>query len=161
RLPSEAEWEYACRAGTQTRYYFGDNENQLGDYAWYGDNSGDSILNTAEIWENNQEGYFDRLMNNKNKTHPVGQKQPNPWGLYDMHGNVWEWCEDQWHDNYQKAPTDGSPWNDNDSQERVVRGGSWLYFPWICRSASRHYNNPVSRDYDVGFRVLCESPRLS
>jgi formylglycine-generating enzyme required for sulfatase activity len=136
RLPSEAEWEYACRAGTQTRYYFGDNENQLGDYAWYEDNSG-------------------------SKTHPVGQKKQNPWGLYDMHGNVWEWCEDSWHPNYQGAPTDGSPWNDNDSQKRVRRGGSWYNSPWNCRSAYRFNSDPGLRFINFGFRVLCEGPRLS
>jgi formylglycine-generating enzyme required for sulfatase activity len=83
RLPSEAEWEYACRAGSKTEYYFGDDAKQLGDYAWYNENS-------------NQ------------KTHVVGQKKSNAWGLYDMHGNVWEWCEDIWHGDYEGAPTDGS-----------------------------------------------------
>ncbi|MBJ7900161.1 MAG: SUMF1/EgtB/PvdO family nonheme iron enzyme [Cyanobacteria bacterium RI_101] len=136
RLPSEAEWEYTCRAGTQTHYYFGDDENQLGDYAWHSGNSGV-------------------------KTHPVGQKKPNLWGLYDMHGNVWEWCEDQWHDNYKNAPTDGSPWIDNYSQIRVIRGGCWGSNLWYCRSASRLYDSPVDRSNSIGFRVLCESSRLS
>ena len=129
RLPSEAEWEYACRAGTQTRYYFGDNEEQLEEYAWYYGNS-DST------------------------THPVGQKKPNNWGLYDMSGNVWEWCEDGWHKNYQNSPTDGSSWNDNHSQtkRRVLRGGSWLSYPWACRSAFR--NNSDDRYNNNGFRVV-------
>ena len=98
RLPSEAEWEYACRAGTTTRYYFGDDANQLGDYAWYSDNS-------------------------DSQTHPVGEKKPNDWGLYDMHGNVWEWFEDRWHRNYKGAPKDGSAWVQGDNSSRVLRGG--------------------------------------
>ena len=129
RLSSEAEWEYACRAGTQTRYYFGDDEKQLGEYAWYSENS-------------------------RTKTHPVGQKKPNNWGLFDMSGNVWEWCEDGWHNNYQNAPTDGSSWNDNHSQTklRVLRGGSWDGDPWNCRSASRF--DYGGRFDSFGFRVV-------
>jgi formylglycine-generating enzyme required for sulfatase activity len=129
RLPSEAEWEYACRAGTQTRYHFGDDENQLGEYAWFNKNS-------------------DR------KSHPVGQKKPNNWGLYDIHGNVWEWCEDGWHTNYENAPKNGTAWNDNYSQTkaRVIRGGSWLYTPRNCRSASRYYDDIRFGFY--GFRVV-------
>jgi formylglycine-generating enzyme required for sulfatase activity len=129
RLPSEAEWEYACRAGTQTRYYFGDDEKLLGEYAWY-------------------------IENSDSKTHPVGQKKPNNWGLYDMSGNVWEWCEDGWHENYQKAPTDGTAWNNNHSQTkvRVIRGGSWVNYPRICRSAYRITNG--YRGFNLGFRVV-------
>ena len=128
RLPSEAEWEYACRAGTQTRYYFGDNADLLGEYAWYRDNSAST-------------------------THPVGQKKPNNWGLYDMYGNVWEWCEDVWHENYKNAPTDGTAWNDDRFQiYRVIRGGSWIDPPWICRSAYRFY---LAFRYNYyGFRVV-------
>ncbi len=129
RLPSEAEWEYACRAGTQTRYYFGDDEKQLGEYAWYSENSG-------------------------SKTHPVGQKKPNNWGLYDMSGNVWEWCEDGWHENYENVPTDGTAWNENHSVTnlRVLRGGSWGTSPGDCRSAYRTYSDNCS-SYN-GFRVV-------
>ena len=129
RLPSEAEWEYACRAGIQTRYYFGDNEKKLGEYAWYEYNSG-------------------------SKTHPVGQKKPNNWGLYDMSGNVWEWCEDGWHENYENAPTDGTAWNENHSVTnlRVLRGGSWGDNPWLCRSACR-CSDGYRFNY-FGFRVV-------
>nr|WP_242492664.1 formylglycine-generating enzyme family protein [Methanolobus psychrotolerans] len=129
RLPSEAEWEYAARAGTTTRYSFGDSESKLGDYAWYGGNSGD-------------------------KTHPVGQKKPNPWGLYDMHGNVWEWCQDRWHDSYENAPTDGSAWEDGSSSGRVRRGGSWVSDARYCRSASRNGSNPDCSSDSIGFRLL-------
>ncbi|TRU06187.1 MAG: formylglycine-generating enzyme family protein, partial [Microcystis sp. Msp_OC_L_20101000_S702] len=136
RLPTEAEWEYACRAGTTTRYYFGDDANQLGDYAWYSANS-------------------------QSKTHPAGQKRPNGWGLYDMSGNVWEWCEDNWHDNYIGAPRDGSAWIKNGNDNRSpLRGGSWGSNPYNCRSAIR--NNLARRgngdDYD-GFRVVCGAGR--
>ncbi|HII00299.1 TPA: SUMF1/EgtB/PvdO family nonheme iron enzyme [Methanosarcinaceae archaeon] len=129
RLPSEAEWEYACRAGKTTRYYFGDNESKLGDYVWYYDNSG-------------------------NKTHPVGQKKPNPWDLYDMHGNVWEWCQDKYHDNYLGAPFDGSSWDGGGGSYRVLRGGSWSSSVRDCRSALRRGRGPGSRYDYVGFRLL-------
>ena len=138
RLPTEAEWEYACRAGTTTRYYFGDDASQLGDYAWYSANS-------------------------QSKTHPVGQKKPNAWGLYDMSGNVWEWCEDDWHDNYIGAPTDGSAWlinNDNRSHLKCLRGGSWFESPNLCRSAYRSGNLPDGVYNFNGFRVACVSPGL-
>jgi formylglycine-generating enzyme required for sulfatase activity len=133
RLPTEAEWEYACRAGTTTRYYFGDDANQLGDYAWYYGNSG-------------------------GKTHPVGQKKPNGWGLYDMSGNVWEWCEDNWHGNYIGAPDDGSAWLDNDNDYPIVRGGSWYGDPNLCRSAYRGDNDRLFL-YVNGFRVVCGAGR--
>jgi formylglycine-generating enzyme required for sulfatase activity len=137
RLPTEVEWEYACRAGTTTRYYFGDDANQLGDYAWYDGNSG-------------------------GKTHPVGQKKPNAWGLYDMSGNVWEWCEDDWHDSYKNAPEDGSAWIDNDNHSpplKCPRGGSWYLNPNYCRSAYRYLKYRRDNGNDLGFRVVCGARR--
>jgi formylglycine-generating enzyme required for sulfatase activity/uncharacterized caspase-like protein len=131
RLPSEAEWEYACRAGTTTRYYFGDDEKQLGEYVWFEGNSG-------------------------SRTHPVGQKKPNQFGLYDMHGNVWEWCEDSWEDNY-KVSRSQKPFV-NSSSLRVIRGGSWYALPRLCRSANRYNLSRALRYYDVGFRVVCSLP---
>jgi formylglycine-generating enzyme required for sulfatase activity len=135
RLPSEAEWEYACRAGTQTRYYFGNDEQQLREYAWYSKNS-------------------------VSKTHPVGQKKPNNWGLFDMNGNVWEWCEDGWHDNYNKAPTDGNSWNDNHSRSsaRILRGGSWGVNSRNCRSADRLKFITNDRYFNRGFRLAVSLP---
>jgi formylglycine-generating enzyme required for sulfatase activity len=130
-LPSEAEWEYACRAGTTTRYSFDNNELRLGDYAWYADNSG-------------------------SKTHPVGQKNPNPWGLYDMHGNVWEWVQDNWHYNYEGAPTDGSAWDDGSGPIRIFRGGSWNFKAWSCRSADRSGDDWQYCYDNLGFRLLRE-----
>ncbi len=126
RLPSEAEWEYACRAGTT-----GDYAGDLDAMAWYSENSG-------------------------GKTHPVGQKQHNAFGLYDMHGNVWEWCEDDWHDSYAGAPKDGRAWVDTPSRGsvRVFRGGGWHYGAVACRSASRGSYAPGIRCHNLGFRLL-------
>ncbi|MCA2655341.1 SUMF1/EgtB/PvdO family nonheme iron enzyme [Microcystis sp. M061S2] len=134
RLPTEAEWEYACRAGTTTRYYFGDDANQLGDYAWHKGNS-------------------------QAKTHPVGQKKPNAWGLYDMIGNVFEWCEDNSAYNYIGAPTDGSAWLTDEHDYPRLRGGSWCCDPFFCRSAYR--SNYVRDGYSNvdGFRVVCGAGR--
>jgi len=131
RLPSESEWEYAFRAGTTTRYSFRDDESKLGDYAWYSENAG-------------------------SETHPVGQKKPNPWGLYDMHGNVWEWCQDKWHGNYDGTPSDGSAWESGSSSSRVNRGGGWYHRARYCRSAIRGKDVLVKRCADLGFRVLGE-----
>ena len=117
RLPTEAEWEYACRAGTTTAYSFGEDAKDLGKYAWFGDNS-------REI------------------THPVGEKLPNGWGLYDMHGNVWEWCSD---------------WYGSKSEARVLRGGSWGIISWFARSAYRSWDSPDDRYGNYGFRVVCSS----
>ena len=130
RLPSESEWEYACRAGTNTAYHFGDSPAQLSDYAWFGENA------------------------NK-RSHPVGQKVPNPWGLYEMHGGIWEWCEDIWHDNFNGAPADGSAWISGDNSSRRVRkGGSWSNEAQLCRSASREWHWQSDRYNDIGFRVV-------
>jgi formylglycine-generating enzyme required for sulfatase activity len=129
RLPSEVEWEYACRAGTQTRYYAGDTEKDLDRAGWYDENSGD-------------------------KLHPVGEKEPNGFGLYDMHGNVWEWLEDDWHGNYEGAPDDGRAWVDKPRDaSRVIRGGSWYLTARDCRSAIRYAYAPDIRFYFVGFRL--------
>jgi formylglycine-generating enzyme required for sulfatase activity len=131
RLPSEAEWEYACSAGSAGAYCFDGNRNQLDEYAWFDNNS-------------------------NSQTHSVGQKKPNAWGLYDMHGNVWEWCEDAWHDNYyNNAPTDGSAW-DSGGYEIVIRGGCYNYNNDYCRSTSRSYANNGNYNNNVGFRVVCD-----
>jgi formylglycine-generating enzyme required for sulfatase activity len=129
RLPSEAEWEFACRAGTRTRFYSGDSDKDLEQAGWYRENSG-------------------------GQTHPVAEKKPNAWGLYDMHGNVWEWVEDDYHGRYEGAPDDGSAWIDKPrGSDRVMRGGGWLLRARYCRSASRRGDAPGDRDYDVGFRL--------
>jgi formylglycine-generating enzyme required for sulfatase activity len=136
RLPSEAEWEYACRAGTTTKWWFGDNEAELEKYAWYDKNAGVKFL------------FFG------GQTSPVGQKPANPYGLYDMHGNVWEWCEDVWHGNYNGAPNDATAWiSGGDQSLRVIRGGSWSYDPVWLRSAYRYNFTPDSRSGDLGFRL--------
>jgi formylglycine-generating enzyme required for sulfatase activity len=141
RLPSEAEWEYACRAGTTTPFYFG--ETITTDLANYDGNY---------TYGAGAKGKY------REETTPVGSFQvANAFGLYDMHGNVWEWCFDQWHDNYEGAPSDGQAWiiDDNDNHSRLLRGGSWDDNPWSCRCAARSRNTPVDRLNDDGFRVVC------
>lgn len=136
-LPSEAQWEYACRAGTETPFSLG--ETITTDYVNYDGNYPYGDAPKGEYRE---------------QTTPVNKFFPNAFGLYDMHGNVWEWCEDGWHENYKNAPMDGSSWNNNHSQSstRVVRGGSWGNLPWVCRSASR-LNGDHRFDF-FGFRVV-------
>jgi formylglycine-generating enzyme required for sulfatase activity len=131
RLPSEAEWEYACRAGSKTKYYFGNEWSKLNEYAWYAENSG-------------------------SHTHPIGQKKPNSWGLYDMHGNVWEWVQDKWHENCLNSPADGSAWEDEGNSYRVSRGGSWFCDSDLCRSTSRFKRDPENHISNLGFRILRE-----
>ena len=125
RLPTEAEWEYACRAGTTTAFSFGDDESKLGEYAWFKD----SALNYAP---------------------KVGLKKPNPWGLHDMHGNVFEWCSDC-ADSTLHGGTD--PVGPNGGSYRVIRGGSWRFIPGDCRSAYRNGSDPSYRGSSLGFRV--------
>ena len=129
RLPTEAEWEYACRAGTTTPYCFGDDPEGIDEYAWYENNSDHEV-------------------------HPVGEKKPNAWGLHDMHGNVWEWCAD-WHgsDYYAVSPTDDPPGPETGSS-RVDRGGSWKDPARRCVSSDRGGNVPSRRFSDLGFRVV-------
>jgi formylglycine-generating enzyme required for sulfatase activity len=129
RLPTEAEWEYACRAGSQTKWSFGDAESSFGEYAWYGANS-DST------------------------THRVGEKKANAWGLYDMHGNVWEWCSDWYGEEYyRESPREDPLGPASEGSARSNRGGGWDYRPVHCRSAFRFANLPVDRYGSLGFRV--------
>jgi formylglycine-generating enzyme required for sulfatase activity len=134
RLPTEAEWEYACRAGTTTAYYWGDDASGtlIGNYAWYDSNSGD-------------------------KTQPVGLKAPNAWGLCDMAGNVFEWCQD-WYGSYDSG-SDKDPVGPASGSYRVLRGGCWGYGSDLCRSAFRLNFDPDSRSFDFGFRVVLAPPR--
>jgi len=129
RLPTEAEWEYACRAGSTTRFCFGDSEGELGDYAWYAGNSG-------------------------NTTHPVGEKKPNKWGLYDMHGNVWEWCGDWYGEKYYGHSDRKNPKGPSSGDMRVFRGGSWHHLPNYCRSADHNWAAPPLTLTIGGFRVV-------
>jgi formylglycine-generating enzyme required for sulfatase activity len=211
RLPAEAEWEYACRAGTRTRYHFGDViVPELANYsndqrAMLASSRSSSLFNTrqlATVEREIQPGQTGRIRFQgtfwsarcsaaitipageqvdvigtqgpvllvepsvaryyKKRTTPVGSfKIANAFGLYDMHGNVWEWCLDHWHDNYEGAPTDGSTWfSDNENTSRVLRGGSLLSDPRDCRSALRIISPPNNRASDIGFRVVCRALRI-
>jgi formylglycine-generating enzyme required for sulfatase activity len=145
RLPTEAEWEYACRAGTETPFYFGETitselVNYHGNYTYANAPKG----------------------NCRGQTIDVGSFSPNAFGLYDMHGNVWEWCADLWHGNYERAPADGRIWemeSDQDDSPRLLRGGSWYGNPRYCRSAIRlRFRRDLRFNY-VGFRVVSSAPR--
>jgi formylglycine-generating enzyme required for sulfatase activity len=143
RLPSEAEWEYACRGGTTTPFHYG--ETLSSEFANYDGNF---------PYQSEPKGKY------RGETTEVGQFPPNGYGLYDMHGNVWEWCLDHWHDNYEGAPTDGSAWvRGGNNNRRVRRGGSWVSSLKSCRSASRCFNFPVVRFNNFGFRVVSVLPR--
>ncbi|MBG1267102.1 formylglycine-generating enzyme family protein [Nostoc sp. WHI] len=152
-LPSEAQWEYACRAGTTTPFHFGQTiTSELANY------------DANQVYGAGVKGTY------RKEITPVGSfKVANAFGLYDMHGNVWEWCLDDSHNNYKGAPTDGSPWfddNDNFSQKEgraVLRGGSWIYVPKLCRSASRSHDTGAERGVIfsvIGFRVVCAVGRI-
>jgi formylglycine-generating enzyme required for sulfatase activity len=131
RLPTEAEWEYACRAGSKTRFCYGDDNGKLGDYAWY-------------------------QMNSDSKPHPVGQKNPNDWGLYDMHGNVWEWCSDWYAGSYANINMTDPPGSASGTN-RVLRGGDWSHAASSCRSARRLRGIPdLGSFFSFGFRVAMD-----
>ncbi|MEO0759722.1 MAG: formylglycine-generating enzyme family protein [Cyanobacteria bacterium J06648_16] len=149
RLPAEAEWEYACRAGTTTPFHFG--ETLSTDYANY-----DGADEEHGAYGPGTRGEY------RQETTPVDQFEGvNAYGLHDMHGNVFEWCQDHWHDSYDAAPADGRAWlTEDDKAARVLRGGSWGYFPRYCRSAYRDFNNPDSRFSNIGFRVVSSAPRI-
>jgi len=151
RLPSEAEWEHACRAGTTTPFHFG--ETLTTDLANYRSIDWEYEGKTYPgSYGAGPKGEF------RQQTTEVGSFSPNSFGLYDVHGNVWEWCLDHWHHSYQGAPTDGSAWvSGKDSNFRLLRGGSWSINPWGCRSANRFRRDPDRRDNRFGFRVVCGS----
>jgi formylglycine-generating enzyme required for sulfatase activity len=134
-LPTEAQWEYACRAGSRTTYAFGDDTGEIGlaGYAWYMENSGGT-------------------------THDVGQKKPNAWGLYDMHGNVWEWCLDWYGKGYYAESPGDDPQGPNRGPYRVLRGGGWVSCPAVCRSAMRMIFTGSYRSGDHGGRLVLEIP---
>jgi formylglycine-generating enzyme required for sulfatase activity len=130
RLPTEAEWEYACRAGGKTEFYFGDDDKRMGEFAWFSENS--DVM-----------------------THPVGEKMPNAWGLYDLHGNVWEWVEDDWFFNYDNVPNNGQAYEVSERHLwRVIRGGGYYSTAHQSRAAARVEMWPNSKHNFLGFRLV-------
>jgi formylglycine-generating enzyme required for sulfatase activity len=129
RLPSEVEWEYACKAGTDTIYFFGNSGLQLDEYAWY-------------------------YLNSSHETHSVGQKKPNPWGLHDMYGNVWEWCQDRYHRIYEEDLAEGTAWEIVGNTAIALRGGAWVSYSNKCHSSYRSSFDSDYGLYSVGFRLL-------
>jgi formylglycine-generating enzyme required for sulfatase activity len=134
RLPTEAEWEYAARAGTETDYWWG---NEIGK-------NRANCYSSGSKWSNKS-------------TSPVGSFEANPFGLYDTVGNGWEWCVDNWHENYEGAPSDGRIWKGGNESRRVLRGGSWLNYPTSARAAYRNWNDRIVRYNSVGFRVAARN----
>jgi formylglycine-generating enzyme required for sulfatase activity len=134
RLPTEAEWEYACRAGTETEYFFGNDQTALTDYGWF-------------------------ELNSLQRTHPVGMKKPNPWGLYDIVGNLWEWCEDDWHSDYAGAHSDGGAWltGEDRQQRRTMRGGAWDMDAFRCRSTYRSWDWKHIATNRFGLRIVVQT----
>ncbi len=149
RLPTEAEWEYAARGGSETARY-----GPLDSVAWYADNSGRDRLHSKNM---SGEGFLGRLKANGNKAHPVAVKQPNRFGLYDMLGNVWEWCGDWYGDDYYKQEVETDPTGPSFGQYRVLRGGSFLSVPWYVRVSYRYRNSPTTRFVIIGFRCVREA----
>ncbi len=138
RLPTEAEWEFGCRAGTVTRYSFGDTEASLGEHAWFGGLE------------------FEGNARRERYSHEVGKRKPNAFGLYDVHGNVWEWCEDAYD---VKLPGGADPLRTGKTSVRVFRGGSWTRSVSNSRTASRDWYAQSPRSFDIGFRIACDLSR--